>query len=1041
MERSCDSIRHMKLLATVGLAQPQPVEASKRVTGFGVVWALTFYVLGLMPGMAAGRVPAPMQADQLVIRAWGTEAGLPQNTVNAIVQSREGYLWLATRDGLARFDGVRFTVFGLAEGLPNVDVLALYEDRLGTLWIGTAGGGVSRLVKGRIERVTGPDQEITGDNVVAFAEDGEGSLWIGTSAGLRIWRAGRLVQNEATAALGHSPIRTLLVGRQGGMWIATARQGLFDFKDHRLMAQPGPPGDEQINAYCLLEDRQSQLWAGVGNWKVLCRKEGVWRVYNETNGLPFAFISTLAEGADGTIWAGSLDEGLYFLQGSQFNAVKKEHGLSANDIRSMRPDREGNLWVGTRTGGLNRLGGRKLIHCGAAQGLTNDFTRSVAESADGTLWVATTGGGLYRGGLNGFERFLPGEPARFYAHAESVLVTEDGSVWWGGAHALLSARADILTGCYTNQSWVVGASVTALCPSRQGGLWIGTSMGALVRFKEGEFSPIPPPVVRGAISALAEETNGCVWVGSSAGELKRLPPEGDGVLSITNGLLSYSIRTLHLDAQGALWIGTGGGGLSRWRNGRIATFTAQQGLGAHTVSQIVEDDFGYLWLGANRGIFRVSKSELEAMAVGKISFLHPRGYGANDGMPAEECSGGFCPAGLKTRSGLVCFSTVKGLVFLDPSRQDDDISPPEVLLEEVLVDGKLQPLRSGTPSEGSAVGSEVPAQKVTVAPGGRDLEIHYTGLSFAAPEKVGFRYRLEGLDADWVEVGGRRTAYYHRLPPGNFVFHVEASNAEGRWSESGPALSVIMQPYVWQTRWFLAGALLGLVGGVAGALRYAERRRYKLRLAMVETRHAVERERLRISQDMHDHIGSMLTQVSQLSDLGLGQSGAEPAAHGLFERIGNQARAVVQALDEIIWATNPKNDNLPRFADYVSRFADEFFETSSIRCWQEIPTDLPNLGLRAEVRHNVFLAVREAFNNALKHSGASQLWLRLKLDHSRVEVEVEDNGRGFAPENAAAERNGLSNMRMRLAECGGQTQLLSAPGRGTRVRFLFSLTA
>jgi len=1031
----------MKLLAARALNLTEQAKAWMRLAGLGTVWGLALCGSYLTSAPAATPGTESVMADQLVVRSWRTEAGLPQNTVNAIAQTREGYLWLATRDGLARFDGVRFTLFALAEGLPNVDVLALYEDRAGALWIGTAGGGVSRLASGRIERSKVPDQDAAGDYVVAFAENREGSLWVGTSGGLRIWRSGEPVQNEATAALGRVPIRTMLLNRGGGMWIATTGQGLFEYRGNQLSPQPGPPGDEQVNAYCLLEDRLGRFWASVGNGKVLCRRAEGWRVYSQADGLPFAFVTSLAEGADGTIWAGSLDEGLYFLQGDRFAAVKRENGLSGNDIRSLCADREGNLWVGTRTAGLNRLSRRTLIHCGVAQGLTNDFTRSVAESADGTLWVATTGGGLYRGGLKGLERFLPSPVAEFYAHAESVLVTDDGSVWWGGAHALLCWRDGRLTGCYTNQPWVRSASITALCPSRRGGLWVGNSAGALVRLQHGESNPVARQVARGAITALAEETNGSLWIGSPAGELKRLQPGSGAVLSITNGLLSYSIRTLHLDGQDTLWIGTAGGGLSRWQEGRIATFTTRQGLGANTVSQIVEDDYGSLWLGSNRGIFRVRKSELEALATGRISFLHPRAYGLNAGMLAEECSSGFCPAGLKTRSGLVCFSTVKGLVFLDPSAQETDLPPPEVLLEQVLVNGKVQDLKSMPVGSGSAADGRGPLQRLVVAPGGREVELHYTGLSFASPEKVAFRYRLEGLDADWVEAGERRTAYYYRLPPGDFVFRVVACNADGLWSEQGPALAITMTPYLWQTRWFMGGMALVLVGAVAGILRYAERRRYKRRLALVETRHAVERERLRIAQDMHDHIGGMLTQISQLSDLGLSRAGEAPAARGHFERIGMHARAVVQALDEIIWATNPKNDNLPRFADYVSRFADEFFENSPVRCWQEVPTDLPNLPLRADVRHNLFLAIREAFNNALKHSGASELWLRLKLDKSQVRIEVEDNGRGFAPGKITAGRNGLENMKARLAECGGQAQWTSAPGRGTMIQFVFALPA
>jgi ligand-binding sensor domain-containing protein len=295
----------------------------------------------------------PGTAEGLVFRAWGTEAGLPQNTVNAIVQTRDGYLWLGTRDGLARFDGIRFTVFGLRDGLQSVDVQALLEDAAGTLWIGTTGGGLSRMSGGRIETISAA-QQLADDNVSSLAEDKGRELWIGTRTGLRFLRDGQVVANEKLDGLARTAINSLLCARDGAMWIGTARQGLYEYKDNQLAEAPGPPGNEKILAYCLLEDHAGNLWASVGNGKVLCLQQGNWRVYTEAEGLPFAYVTCLTEDADGTIWAGSLDDGLYRFDSGHFLPVRKEDGLSAGDIRSLRPDNEGNLWVGTRTGGLNR---------------------------------------------------------------------------------------------------------------------------------------------------------------------------------------------------------------------------------------------------------------------------------------------------------------------------------------------------------------------------------------------------------------------------------------------------------------------------------------------------------------------------------------------------------------------------------------------------------------------------------------------------------------------------------------------------------------
>jgi signal transduction histidine kinase/streptogramin lyase len=752
--------------------------------------------------------------------------------------------------------------------------------------------------------------------------------------------------------------------------------------------------------------------------------------------VPYAYVTCLAEGTEGTIWAGSLDAGLYYFKGEKFHSITKQAGLSGDDIRSLLADREGNLWVGTRSAGLNRLVRRKLAVSGPAQGLAHDFVRGVAETADGSLWVGTTGGGLYRGGLDAFAIFGD-QQIRFYATVEAVLATRDGSLWWGGSGALFQWRDDKLAASYTrtNQPWLGDVAVTALCEDPQGGLWIGTGRGGLLHWRNGEFTPFAGQVARGAVTALAAATDGTLWIGSVAGGLSRLRDGDVENLSTTNGLANNHIRTLHLDREGTLWIGTGGAGLARWKQGRLDSFTTRQGLGDDTVSQILEDDDGHLWLGCNRGIFRFKKAELAALADGKTTFVHSRVYGTTDGMPADECASGFSPAGLKMKSGQLCFSTIKGLVVIDPRQQEIDTQPPLVLLEEVMVDRQSQRIR---PRAETVDDSDSPSFAITIGPGPREIDFYYTGLNFAAPEKVQFRFRLGGWDRDWVEAGDRRVAYYQRLPPGNYVFRVQASNADGVWSEPGAALAVTVQPYLWQTHWFQAVGGLSVLGLLAGTVYLVARRSYQRRLVQLETRHAIERERLRISQDMHDDVGGILTRVSILSDVGQSATSSETTPKQ-FERIGSQVRAAVVALDEIVWATNPKDDNLPRFAEYVGRFADECFENTTVRCWQEMPTDLPKLPLRSDIRHNVFLAVKEALNNVLKHSGATEVWLRLRLVDAEIALEIEDNGHGFDPATVATGGNGLGNMKSRLAESGGSAELSSTPGQGVKLRFVFPL--
>jgi signal transduction histidine kinase len=531
-----------------------------------------------------------------------------------------------------------------------------------------------------------------------------------------------------------------------------------------------------------------------------------------------------------------------------------------------------------------------------------------------------------------------------------------------------------------------------------------------------------------------------LWVGTTANGLKFIPTGSDTAQSITNGLPPKSlIYALYLDQNDTLWIGTVGGGLYCLRNGKMTGFMSSEGLSTPTVLQIVEDDNHYLWLGCRRGIFRVSKAELLDYADGKTTLIHSRSFGLNDGMLNEECTGGYSPAGLKTKDGLICISTVEGLVFIDPSKVSDEAPPPKVMLEEAIVKTVEQDFASDGAAAGDPV-SGLPSQpKLALTPDRRDIEIHYTAIGFSAPEKIGFRYKLEPLDTEWKEVGPLRTATYTHLPPGIFTFHVQACNADGVWNGQDTTLAITAQPYFWETPWFHTLVVLGVAALVAGISGTVLRNRYKMRLARLQAQNAVERERLRISKDMHDHVGSVLTQVSQLTDMGVNETENESLVKKRFERIGNRARVAVQSLDEIVWATNPKNDNLASFAEYISRFSDEFFEYTNIRCWQEMPANVPALPLRADIRHNVFLALREALNNSVKHSHCTEVWLRMKIDQENVTVQFEDNGSGFTPGPSAPGADGLGNMESRLTECGGRVQSVSAPGKGTSTTFIFPI--
>jgi signal transduction histidine kinase len=397
-------------------------------------------------------------------------------------------------------------------------------------------------------------------------------------------------------------------------------------------------------------------------------------------------------------------------------------------------------------------------------------------------------------------------------------------------------------------------------------------------------------------------------------------------------------------------------------------------------------------------------------------------------MLSSACTCAFQPAGCKTKDGRLLFPTLNGVAVVRPDTLDANLLAPPVLIGKVIVDGDVEsPVVTANNREKTAL--------VTVPPGKRQLEIHYTALSFSAPEKVHFKYRMDGLDSDWVDGGAKRIANYSYLPHGRYRFRVQACNNDAVWNTQGASLGLVVLPYVWQTWWFIGAALLSGGTGIALTVRSIEKAKSRRRFERQQQAHAVERERTRIARDFHDDLGACLTHMIVLSEL-VKEDKARPAeveAHAA--KIAGAAQKAVRGLGTIVWAVNPRNDTLDSLVQYLSQYAHEFFEASPIACHLDLPTEAPSISLTAEVRHNLFMVVKEALNNVLKHSGASEAHLRLKLQDGVLEIQVEDNGRGFAlGDVTTSKRSGMSNMRHRIEMIGASLQIESQPGQGASVR-------
>jgi ligand-binding sensor domain-containing protein/signal transduction histidine kinase len=981
------------------------------------------------PGVMAAGEP-PRASSRYIVDSWENDNDLPQNSVISMTQTRDGYLWLGTINGLVRFDGIRFTVYDEynTPGLASTPISSLYEDRKGNLWIGTDTAGVALARDGQVISL-GVGAGSKDRRLAAIGEDQSGAVWLHTQDG-QLWRfeEGQTNQFRFFAEF-PSERRALMVEPCGLVWAAMDRaQAAVEVKSGLT---PGLTATMEVRVtnrldvllasgrggYWRLADAQIQKWHSN-------RLERVLAPYPWS---PTMTVTVACEDREGNPVVGTLGGGLWLFDANgQATHLSTTNGLSNDFVLSLLTDREGALWVGTDGGGLCRVRRQVFEAVEATRGLT---VQSVSEGERG-LWVGFNSVGY---GAFGVARLTDGALDRFGSSrgvidssVRSVFVDRNQRVWVGTYNS----------GLFQKQSnrfeWVVmpGASratVFAIHEDHAGALWFGTRAGLNVwNGREWKSYTTQDGLAANEVRAVMDDREGNLWIGTRGGGVSRLRDGQWTTFSRQDGLPSDEVSSLYADAEGVLWVGTFGSGLARFHGGRWTRYSIADGLAANSIGYLTEDGLGYLWIGSNRGLMRAKKGDLNDFARGAIKSVPVRAYGRTDGMPTRECSFNSQPASWRARDGHMWFSTTKGLVSIDPTRIELNTNPPPVVIGSVLIDGQEQigGLRSRA------------VRAVTMAAGKERVEIRYSALNLSAPERARFKHRLEGYETAWAEVGDHRVASYSRLPPGQYRFQVTASNEDGIWNLEGASLTLVVEPHFWQTLWFLCVAGAAAVGLVAGAVYYVSTQRLQQQLAGLRQQEALEQERARIARDIHDQLGANLTQVSLLGELVESDRThpEEVAAHA--RQISQTALETSRALDEIVWTVNPRNDTLDGLVNYICKYAQEYLAVAGLRYRLEIPPDLPNAPISPEVRHNVFLASKEAVTNVVRHAQASSAWLRLKLKPDRFTLEIQDDGRGpaGASEARAQTRNGLRNMAKRMEDVGGRFEIGPAPERGTLVR-------
>ncbi len=750
----------------------------------------------------AKAVDSSKSAKEYVPKLLTVADGLPQPWVQTMTQTPDGYMWFGTQEGLARFNGAKFTTFDQnnTPGINHNNIRALQNDSAdGSLWIGTYGGGLTRYHGGQFRAYT-IDDGLPGNFILTLAQGSAGDLWIGTDKGLAIFKNEKItVFKQADETLKH-PVLGLTASPDGSMWFLIS-DTVYRADKSGVVSKIDTHVPE---ARAIYADREGRIWIGTMNQGLYQWASGKVTHYASQSRLPKTPIRAIYQDKAGSIWVAVYGAGLCRLQSdSTFDCYLAKDGLMETSLVSIYEDQEGNLWLGTEANGAIRLRDSNFVIYDKRTGLSDNYVLGIHQSQDGTVWIGA------RPGLN---RIKDGKITTIRLAASlpgnTVAVIEEaghGDLWVGTEEGLKLLHGETVIRTFTARDGMATNTIHALLRDHQGSLWIGDRTGGLTRYKDGRFTRFTKQdgLTSVRVRNIFEDHEGSIWFSTEEG-LSRFK---EGVFTNfalekgPGGAVGGAV-CIYEDARHVFWIGTYGSGLVRFQDGKFISIKRKDGLFDDSIWSVVEDDSGNLWMSSNRGLFRARKSDLNDFASGKIATIMSTSYGTADGLLTTDFNGGEQATGLKTLNGKLLFATSIGLVEVDPHHLRTNKLAPPVVIEDALVD-------------------KVSISNKHRVPVGRgELEFHFAGLSFVAPEKVVFRYKLEGFDKDWTASGTRPVAYYTNISPGSYQFRVQAANNDGLWNDIGAKLDLYLKPHYYQTTWFVLLCVFIALLTAAGAYRF-----------------------------------------------------------------------------------------------------------------------------------------------------------------------------------------------------------------------------
>ena len=1049
-------------------------------------WLTGFCLLLALPvrGEDTNAIP-----QDYIIKVFGADDGLTEGSVTDVAQTPEGYLWIGTLFGsVLRFDGTHFVSynsastpeFSLKWGVPR-----FMPGSDGTLWICMYDGGMTTW-----------DQQGF-HPVLTSTNQPDRLLWSAAGAATFVYLDGRLLvvkknHEEWVSRIVNLP-GTAAAGQHcadagGRIWYLQGQNQIGIWSEQGTRTVSLPPGADAQTIKVLTADKKGRIW--IGTDKMLARWQADhFENLTPTNGEAELNVKRIAFSGDNSVWveangkmrrcaggqwcAESSDwnlelgrrQSLRFLHGDHegglwtsagdlglihiaadgsLRQLTTRDGLPSNTIRFACEDHEGNIWTGYERGGLVQVRRRLFQSISKNEGLGDSLINTVSAGSNGAVWIGTHSGEVGRYENGGCTNLIL--PGRTRAQDSCAAVAPDGRVWIGAQGAGLVVEDGGQLRTVVTQAQLQGGQPQLvyprlLVPARDGRLWVGTLFSIICVSNENPTFVYTSQTVGEHPTALAEAPDGTIWAGTLAGTLLRWDGAKFETLVPPDQSSLGRVWALWPTPDGGVWAGTEQGGLLHWSNGQFRRYTMKDGLPSDSIVQILGDAPGNLWLGTRAGIVRILAAALAKFTRGELDQLPVSVYGQADGLLTIGSAIIYQPGCWRGRDGTLYFAMANSVAAVNPAQVHINAHPPTVTLEEMRADdNRVWPVRAGAILTAVKAGRNT-AEAITLEPGRGDLEFDYTGLSLGSPLHVQFKYKLERLDNDWNSAGTGRKAVYRHVPPGEYVFRVVAFNSDGVSSVESDLLTITVRPHYYQTVWFRGGIGLLVLAGLSLTVAVVIRQRLHRRMEQLERQHELERERTRIAQDLHDDLGAGLTEVGLLGGLLQDPSRYSTRQQEALERIVRRCHDMVVALDEIVWAVNPRNDSVNSAVSYLSRYAQNFLEPTTVRCRLEMREVDPDQPLNSELRHNLFLAFKEALNNVAKHSGATEVRIKIAGEPGRqLFVGIEDNGRGLRG-SVESGADGLDNLRQRMARIGGRCEIGNQPGGGVSVHLSLPLDA